>query len=159
MQSQMQSMDQVNLPGEGEPQASTDAPPGCDTSCPLKTTGPTGATGTTDFQKHAEVATTIETFIFAVKYQLAGLTHGSLTEAWPLSFLKSMPVSSSPRDSQSLEEPSIPRQALPGRELHSEMGKQKLQCPPLPRNPCSWRDFLSLLWNLTRTGLAELLLC
>ncbi|KAI5933847.1 Interleukin-2 receptor subunit alpha [Manis javanica] len=48
-------------------------------------TGPTGATGTTDFQKHTEVATTTETFIFAVKYQIAGLTHGSLTEAWPLS--------------------------------------------------------------------------
>ncbi|XP_073076306.1 interleukin-2 receptor subunit alpha-like [Manis javanica] len=72
MQSQMQSMDQVNLPGEGEPQASTDAPPGSDTSCPLKMTGPTGATGTTDFQKHTEVATTTETFIFAVKYQIAG---------------------------------------------------------------------------------------
>ncbi|XP_036764086.1 interleukin-2 receptor subunit alpha isoform X2 [Manis pentadactyla] len=56
------------FPGEDKPQASTVAPPGSDTSCPLKTTGPTG---TTNFQKYTEVATTIETFIFAVKYQIA----------------------------------------------------------------------------------------
>uniref|UniRef100_A0A5F9DFX4 Interleukin-2 receptor subunit alpha n=1 Tax=Oryctolagus cuniculus TaxID=9986 RepID=A0A5F9DFX4_RABIT len=51
------------FPGEEEPQASMDAPPESKTSCPVTTT---------DFQKHTEVATTMETFLFTEEYQIAG---------------------------------------------------------------------------------------
>lgn len=50
------------FPGEEEPQASMDAPPESKTSCPVTTT---------DFQKHTEVATTVETFLFTEEYQIA----------------------------------------------------------------------------------------
>nr|XP_021552410.1 interleukin-2 receptor subunit alpha [Neomonachus schauinslandi] len=50
---------------EEEPQASTHAPPGRDTSCPLITTS------ATDFHKHTEAATTVESFIFTTEYQIA----------------------------------------------------------------------------------------
>ncbi|XP_077614546.1 interleukin-2 receptor subunit alpha [Crocuta crocuta] len=53
------------FPDDEEPQASTDAPPGSDTSCPSMTTS------TTDFQKHTEVATTTESFVFTTEYQIA----------------------------------------------------------------------------------------
>ncbi|XP_034877604.1 interleukin-2 receptor subunit alpha [Mirounga leonina] len=66
MQSQTPPMDQGNLPGdEEEPQASTHAPPGRDTSCPLITTS------ATDFHKLTEAATTVESFIFTTEYQIA----------------------------------------------------------------------------------------
>uniref|UniRef100_A0A5F5PNZ6 Interleukin-2 receptor subunit alpha n=1 Tax=Equus caballus TaxID=9796 RepID=A0A5F5PNZ6_HORSE len=65
MQSQTQPMDPVNLPGDKELQASTDASPGSETSCPLI------MTGTTDFQTRTEVAATTETFIFTAEYQMA----------------------------------------------------------------------------------------
>nr|XP_044618239.1 interleukin-2 receptor subunit alpha isoform X2 [Equus asinus] len=48
-----------------ELQASTDASPGSETSCPLI------MTGTTDFQTRTEVAATTETFIFTAEYQMA----------------------------------------------------------------------------------------
>ncbi|XP_058388362.1 interleukin-2 receptor subunit alpha [Diceros bicornis minor] len=57
--------------GDEEPQASTDAPPGSETSCPLTTTGTTGTIGSTDFQIHTEAATTMETFIFTTECQMA----------------------------------------------------------------------------------------
>ncbi|XP_032737537.1 interleukin-2 receptor subunit alpha isoform X1 [Lontra canadensis] len=50
---------------EEEPEASTLAPPGRDTSRPLMTAG------TTDSHKHTEVATTMESFLFTSEYQIA----------------------------------------------------------------------------------------
>uniref|UniRef100_A0A671FP07 Interleukin-2 receptor subunit alpha n=1 Tax=Rhinolophus ferrumequinum TaxID=59479 RepID=A0A671FP07_RHIFE len=61
MQSQMQPTDQVPFLGDQEPQASMDTPSGSETSCPLTTT---------DFQKHTEVATTMEPVIFTIEYQM-----------------------------------------------------------------------------------------
>eukprot|EP00069_Balaena_mysticetus_P001175 bmy_00648T0 len=51
-----------------EPQESTDAPPGSETSFPLTTR----MAGTTDFQTPTEVAATMDTFIFTTEYQIAG---------------------------------------------------------------------------------------
>ncbi|XP_022376473.1 interleukin-2 receptor subunit alpha isoform X3 [Enhydra lutris kenyoni] len=50
---------------EDEPEASTLALPGRDTSRPLMTAG------TTDSHKHTEVATTMESFLFTSEYQIA----------------------------------------------------------------------------------------
>uniref|UniRef100_A0A8D2B2G3 Interleukin-2 receptor subunit alpha n=1 Tax=Sciurus vulgaris TaxID=55149 RepID=A0A8D2B2G3_SCIVU len=61
MQSQFQPVDQVNLPGEVDTQASTDALPESETSHTITTT---------DFQQHSEVVTTMETFIFTMEYQI-----------------------------------------------------------------------------------------
>uniref|UniRef100_A0A673UA21 Interleukin-2 receptor subunit alpha n=1 Tax=Suricata suricatta TaxID=37032 RepID=A0A673UA21_SURSU len=62
LQSQMQPMDQVNLPDDEESQAPTEAPPGSDTFCPSIPT---------NFQKHTEVARTAESFVFTTEYQIA----------------------------------------------------------------------------------------
>uniref|UniRef100_A0A8C8X359 Interleukin-2 receptor subunit alpha n=1 Tax=Panthera leo TaxID=9689 RepID=A0A8C8X359_PANLE len=62
MQSQMQPTDQVNLPDDEEPQPSTDAALGSDTSCPSITA---------NFQKHTEAAMTTESFVFTTEYQIA----------------------------------------------------------------------------------------
>uniref|UniRef100_A0A8C9AX00 Interleukin 2 receptor subunit alpha n=1 Tax=Phocoena sinus TaxID=42100 RepID=A0A8C9AX00_PHOSS len=67
MQSQMQPTGQANLPGDEEPQESTDAPPGSETSFPLTTR----MAGTTDFQTPTEVAATMDMFIFTTEYQIA----------------------------------------------------------------------------------------
>uniref|UniRef100_A0A8C0M0Y8 Interleukin-2 receptor subunit alpha n=2 Tax=Canis lupus familiaris TaxID=9615 RepID=A0A8C0M0Y8_CANLF len=62
MQSQTPPMDEVDLVDDEELQASTDAPAGRDTSSPFITT---------NFHKHTEVATTMESFIFTTEYQIA----------------------------------------------------------------------------------------
>ncbi|XP_054550652.1 interleukin-2 receptor subunit alpha [Talpa occidentalis] len=56
------------ISGDKEPQVSTDDPPKIEIACPLSTTH---TTSMTDFQKHTEVATTMETFIYTTEYQLA----------------------------------------------------------------------------------------
>ncbi|XP_019316421.2 interleukin-2 receptor subunit alpha isoform X2 [Panthera pardus] len=53
------------FPDDEEPQASTDAALGSDTSCPSITAS------TTDFQKHTEAAMTTESFVFTTEYQIA----------------------------------------------------------------------------------------
>ncbi|GAB5573272.1 interleukin-2 receptor subunit alpha precursor [Prionailurus iriomotensis] len=53
------------FPDDEEPQASTDAALGSDTSCPSITAS------TTDFQRHTEVAMTTESFVFTTEYQIA----------------------------------------------------------------------------------------
>uniref|UniRef100_A0A2K6F3F5 Interleukin-2 receptor subunit alpha n=1 Tax=Propithecus coquereli TaxID=379532 RepID=A0A2K6F3F5_PROCO len=62
MQSQVQPVDQVSLPGEEPSQASPGDLPERETSCPLTTTDP---------QEHTEAATTMETFVFTTEYQVA----------------------------------------------------------------------------------------
>ncbi|XP_030885550.1 interleukin-2 receptor subunit alpha [Leptonychotes weddellii] len=64
-QPQLKCISESKNDDEEEPQASTHAPPGRDTSCPLITTS------ATDFHKHTEAATTVESFIFTTKYQIA----------------------------------------------------------------------------------------
>ncbi|XP_040824208.1 interleukin-2 receptor subunit alpha isoform X1 [Ochotona curzoniae] len=50
------------FPDKEEPQASMDDPLESETSCPITTT---------DFQKHTEATTTMETFLFTMEYQVA----------------------------------------------------------------------------------------
>ncbi|KAL6036410.1 hypothetical protein STEG23_012641, partial [Scotinomys teguina] len=63
MQKSTQSVHQVNLPASEESQGSRDPFPESETSCPITTT--------TDFQLLTEAATTMETFIFTMEYQIA----------------------------------------------------------------------------------------